>query len=311
MQIVHGLQSYPPDADPAVVALGAFDGIHLGHRAILGSAVARGKTRAARVIACTFDRHPMEVLQPARAPLPLTTLAERLELIAETGVDVTLVLAFTREFAAMEPEAFVKDVLVDRLHAREVVVGYNHTFGRGARGDAALLCAIGTPVGLVTHVMPPLLVDGVPVSSSEIRAALKDGDVARAARYLGRPYSIAGTITRGAGRGRTLGFPTANLEPERVLLLPTGVYACRADLEGAMHRAVVNVGVRPTFGEDTMAIEAHLLDMSADVYGRRLRLHFVARLRGERKFPTVDELRAQIARDVAEARRHLETADFT
>jgi len=305
MRIVQDLASYPSDAGPSVVALGAFDGIHLGHRAILGEAVARGKAQDAQVVACTFDRHPMEVLQPDRAPLPITTPTERLELIAETGVDVTLVLAFTPELAAMEPETFVRDVVVRRLHAQEVVVGFNHAFGRGARGNAALLRAIGEPIGLVTHVVPPLLVDGVAVSSSEIRAALKVGDVVQAARFLGRPYSIAGTVTRGAGRGRTLGFPTANLEPERPLLVPTGVYACRADVDGTLRPAVVNVGVRPTFGEAALAIEAYLMDFAGDLYGRRLALRFVSRLRGEQKFPSVDALREQIGQDVEAARRRL------
>src|SRR5262245_12706933 len=184
MQIVQGLESYPSDVGPSVVALGVFDGVHLGHRAILGTAVARGKARGARVVACTFDRHPMEVLQPARAPLPITTLPERLTLIGETGVDLALVLAFTSELATMEPEVFVKDIVIARLHAQEVVVGYNPTFGRGARGDAALLHAVGEPLGLVTHVVPPLLVDGIVVSSSEVRGALREGDVGRAARYL-------------------------------------------------------------------------------------------------------------------------------
>lgn len=309
MRIVQGLESYPPDAAPAVVALGAFDGIHLGHRAILGTAVTRGHARGIDTVACTFDRHPMDVLNPARAPAPLTTLDERLTLIAETGVDVTLVLAFTPELARVEPEAFVREIVVARLRAREVVVGYNHTFGRGARGDARLLCAVGGPLGLVTHEVPPFLVEGVVVSSSEIRAVLREGDVDRAARYLGRAYSIAGVVTRGAGRGRTLGFPTANLDPDRPLLLPTGVYACRAEIDGHAHPAVVNVGVRPTFGDNALTIEAYLMDVSADFYDRPLRLHFVARLRGERKFGGVDELRAQIARDVEAARQALAVAD--
>jgi riboflavin kinase/FMN adenylyltransferase len=256
----------------------------------------------------------MEVLNPARAPAPLTTLAERLNLIAETGVDLALVLAFTPELARMEPEMFVKDILVGRLHAQEVVVGYNHAFGRGARGDAALLSAVGEPIGLLTHIVPPLLVDGVPVSSSEIRTALREGDVGRAARYLGRPYWIAGTVTRGAGRGRTLGFPTANLDPERPLLVPTGVYACWAQVDGrgerssTTHRAVVNVGVRPTFGDNALAIEAYLMDIAADLYDRPLRLQFVARLRGEQKFASVEELTHQIGQDVEAARRALEEA---
>ena len=305
MRIVQGLESYPSDAAPAVVALGAFDGIHLAHRAILGAAVARGKAWGTQTVACTFDRHPMEVLHPDRAPLPITTLAERIDLIALTGVDQVVVLVFTPALAAVEPEAFVHDVVVGRLHAREVVVGFNHTLRRGARGDAAFLCSIGERVGFTTHVVPPFLVDGIPVSSSEIRTALKEGDVGRAARHLGRPYSIGGTVTGGAGRGRTLGFPTANLDPDRPLLVPTGVYACRAEVEGGLHPAVVNVGVRPTFGENDLAIEAYLIDFSGDLYGLRLRLSFVARLRGEQKFRSVNELGAQIGRDVEAARHHL------
>jgi riboflavin kinase/FMN adenylyltransferase len=308
MRTVQGLESYPPDAAPSVVALGAFDGIHVGHQAILGTAVERARAQAIPSVVCTFDRHPMETLNPSRAPAPLTTLDERLHLIGERGVDTTLVLAFTPELARVEPEAFVRDIVVGRLHAREVVVGYNHTFGRGARGDAALLGAMGAPLGLQTHVVPPFVVDGVVVSSSEIRAVLRAGDVVRAARYFGRPYSIAGVVTRGAGRGRTLGYPTANLDPDRPLLLPTGVYACRAEIGGGTHRAVVNVGVRPTFGDNALAVEAYLLDVSADLYDRPLRLHFVARLRGEQKFGGVDELRAQIARDVEAAVRALEAA---
>jgi len=305
MRIIQGLESYPPDAGPSVVALGAFDGIHLGHRAILATAVSRGQARGLRGVACTFDRHPMEVLQPERAPVPITTLEERLDLIARTGVDLTLVLPFTPALAAVEPEAFVKDVVVGRLFAREVVVGFNHTFGKGARGTAALLRDFGERIGLVTHVVPPLLVDAIPVSSSEIRTALKDGDVVRAARYLGRPYSIAGVVTRGAGRGRTLGFPTANLDPDRPLLVPTGVYACRAEVGARSEPAVVNVGVRPTFGNNDLAIEAYLLDFSGDLYGARLALHFVGRLRGEQKFQGVDELKRQIGRDVEAARTML------
>lgn len=305
MRTFQGLESYPSEASPSVVALGAFDGIHLGHRAILGTAVSRARARGAQAVACTFDRHPMEVLQPERAPVPITTLAERLDLIGETGVDVTLVLPFTPALAAIEAEAFIKDVVVGRLAAQEVVVGFNHTFGRGARGSAETLRSLGERIGFLTEVVPPFLVDGIPVSSSEIRAALKEGDVVRAARYLGRPYSIAGVVTRGAGRGRTLGFPTANVGPERPLLVPIGVYACRAERAARVEPAVVNVGVRPTFGVNDLAVEAYLLDFVGDLYGERLRLHFVARLRGEQKFQSVDELRAQIGRDVEAARQRL------
>jgi riboflavin kinase / FMN adenylyltransferase len=303
MRIVRGLESVPPDPRPSVVALGIFDGVHLGHRAILGTALGLARAAGLEAVACTFDPHPMEVLQPSRAPQSITTLDERLALIGETGVDAIVVLAFTRELAAVEPEAFVKDVLLERLRAREIVVGYNHRFGRGARGDARLLEDLAGRSGFQAHVVPPMTVDGAPVSSSEVRAALQRGDVTAAARALGRPYSIAGPVTSGAGRGRTLGFPTANVASDRPALVARGVYWGRLHVEGRPYSAVVNVGVRPTFGETTLAVEAHLLDFSGDLYGRQVRLDFLDRLREEMRFPSVDELKAQVARDIAAARR--------
>ena len=305
MQIVRGLPSVPPERRPSAVALGVFDGVHLGHRAILGAAVAHARASGAPALACTFDPNPLEVLQPDRAPLPITTLDERLELIAACGVDGTIVLTFTRELAAVEPEAFVKDVLVERLAARQVVVGFNHRFGRGARGDAALLRELGARMGFAVDVIAPLAVDGVPVSSTSIRTALGRGDVEAAARMLGRPYTLPGTVVAGAGRGRTLGFPTANVAPVRPVLVAPGVYACTFEVSGQPRRAVVNVGVRPTFGEATLAVEAYLLDFSGDLYGQTVRLTFVSRVREERRFPSVDALRAQIADDVETARRRL------
>jgi riboflavin kinase/FMN adenylyltransferase len=305
MRIIRDLASYPPDAPPAAVALGVFDGVHLAHRAILDRAVAQARAGSLQAIACTFDRNPMEILQPDRAPLPITTLDERLSLLGETGVDAALVLTFTREFAAVEPEAFVKDVLLQRLQAREVIVGFNHTFGRGARGNARLLQALGERLGFRAHVVPPLVLDGVPVSSTEIRAVLADGEVERAARYLGREYSVTGKVVQGAGRGRTLGFPTANVDAGRPPLVPAGVYACRAVVRSTEHKAVVNVGVRPTFDEHRLVVEAHLLDFSGALYGQTVTLRFVARLREERKFAGADALRQQIERDVEAARRRL------
>src|SRR2546421_1068211 len=207
MRIIRGLPSVPPERRPTAVALGVFDGVHLGHRAILGAAVAHAHGRGTPALACTFEPHPLEVLQPDRAPLPITTLDERLELIAACGVDEAVVLAFTRELAAMEPEAFVKDVLVDRLDARQVVVGFNHRFGRGARGDAALLRELGARGGFGVDVIEPLTVDGVPVSSTAIRAALGRGDLEPAARMLGRPYTLAGKVGAGSGRRRAPGVP--------------------------------------------------------------------------------------------------------
>jgi len=305
MRIVRGLPSVPPERRPSAVALGVFDGVHLGHRAILGAAVAHARATGAPALACTFEPNPLEVLQPDRAPLPITTLDERLELIAACGVDGTIVLTFTRELAAVEPEAFVKDVLVERLAARQVVVGFNHRFGRGARGDAALLRELGARMGFNVDIIAPLTVDGVPVSSTAIRTALGRGDIDAAARMLGRAYTLPGTVVAGAGRGRTLGFPTANVAPSRPVLVAPGVYACTFEMAGQRRGAVVNVGVRPTFGEATLAVEAYLLDFSGDLYGQTVRLTFVSRVREERRFPSVDALRAQIADDVEMARRRL------
>ena len=277
MRIVRGLPSAPPDRRPSAVALGVFDGVHLGHRAILGAAVAHARAIGSPAVACTFDR---------------------LELIAACGVAAAVVLAFTRELAAMEPEAFVKDVLVDRLDARQVVVGFNHRFGRGARGDAALLRELGARGGFGVDVIEPLTVDGVPVSSTAIRAALGRGDLEAAVRMLGRPYTLPGKVVAGAGRGRTLGFPTANIAPDRPVLVAPGVYACTVEVADQPRRAVVNVGVRPTFDEKTLAVEAHLLDFSGDLYGQTVRVMFRSRVREERRFSSVDALRAQIADDV-------------
>ena len=287
------------------MALGAFDGIHLAHQKILATARTRARALGLRALACTFDPHPLAVLQPERAPVPITELAENLARIAEQGLDTAVVIVFTREFSLLEAEAFVKDVLVGRLKAREVVVGFNHTFGRGARGNARLLAELGPQYGFVAHVIPPLVVDGVAVSSSGIRQALAAGDVARARKFLGHPYTVRGRVLRGKGRGRQLGFPTANLRPERELIVPAGVYAARAAWEGGRAGAVVNVGIRPTFGEGEYWVEAYLLDFAGDLYDSVLVLEFEERIRSEQKFPDVEALRAQVASDVATAARLL------
>jgi riboflavin kinase/FMN adenylyltransferase len=302
MQVIQGLDRYPADAPPSVVALGTFDGIHLGHRAVIGTAVERARALGVQAVTLTFDPLPAAVLRPGEAPPEILSLEERITRIATLGPDVTLVIRFTDEFSRVEADAFVRDVLAGRLRAREVVVGFNHTFGRGARGTPDLLREVAAPLSIRVHVVPPLSVDGIVVSSTSVRDALRAGDVRRAAGLLGRPYALGGRVVRGAMRGRVLGFPTANLTPAGPLLLASGVYAAHAEWDGESAPAVVNVGVRPTFGESTPTIEAHLLDVKVDLYGRPLTLAFVARIRDEMKFPSVDALRARIGEDVAAAR---------
>lgn len=305
MLLIRGLQRYPADAPPSVVAQGSFDGIHLGHQAVIGTAVARARALGVRAVVVTFDPHPAAVLRPAEAPGEILPLEERLERIAALGPDVTLVIPFTPELSRVEAEEFVRDVLARRLRAREVVVGFNHTFGRGARGTPALLEREAAPLGIRVHVIPPLTVDGVVVSASSVREALRRGDVERAAALLGRPYTVRGPVGQGAGRGRQLGIPTANLVLPVAPLLATGVYASRAEWSGGAAPAVVNVGVRPTFGESVLTVEAHLLQVSPDLYGRTLTVAFLHRIRDEMRFPSAEALRSRIQEDIRIARRLL------
>jgi riboflavin kinase / FMN adenylyltransferase len=302
MRIVRGLDRYPADAPPSAVAQGTFDGIHLGHQEVIRTAVERAGALGARAVAVTFDPNPVVVLRPAEAPPEILPLDERLERIGDLGPDVCLVIPFTLEFSRVEAEAFVRDVLLGLLHAREIVVGFNHTFGRGARGTPALLREVAAPAGTSVHVIQPLRVGDLVVSSSAVRDALRRGEVRLTQRLLGRPYTVRGPVARGDQRGRDLGFPTANLHAPPNWLLADGVYAGRADWAGQSAPAVVNVGTRPTFDGRTRLVEAHLLDAAPELYGQTLTVAFLDRIRGERRFPSVDALRAQIAADVVAAR---------
>ena len=302
MRILRGLASYPPDLRPCVAALGAFDGIHLAHARLITTVVERGRALGLPSIVCTFDPSPASVLRPERAPLPIATLDENLGRMEGLGADAALVIPFTLEFSRMEAEAFVAEILAGTLGAREIVVGFNHTFGHDARGTAALLTELGPRYGFAARVLPPLRLRGQGVSSSAIRELLRDGDAAHAAELLGHPYAITGPVLRGAGRGRTLGFPTANLRPDRPLVLAPGVYVARASWDGGAADAVVNVGYRPTFGEDQYWVEAYLLDFSGDLYDRTLQLEFLDHIRPEMKFSGVDGLTRQVMTDIATAR---------
>jgi riboflavin kinase/FMN adenylyltransferase len=308
MRIIHGLDRYPADAPPSVVAQGTFDGIHLGHQAVIRTAVTRARVLAVQAVVLTFDPHPVTVLRPGEAPAEILALGERLEHIARLGPDLALVIPFTSEFSQVEAETFVREVLVRLLRAREVVVGFNHTFGRGARGTPDLLRTLAGSLGIAVHVVPPLSVDGVVVSSSSVRDALRRGDVRRAAGLLGRPYAVHGLVERGAERGRSLGFPTANLAAPPSFALADGVYAGRAEWASGAAQAVVNVGVRPTFGGTGRLIEAHLLDTGPDLYGHELTVSFLARIREETRFSSVEALRVRIAEDIRLARRLLAEA---
>lgn len=301
---MHALE--PPESG-SVVTIGTFDGVHLGHRALIARAVSTARALNVPACAVTWDRHPLATLRPEAAPPLLTSPERRLELLEDTGLDAVAVLPFDSDFASWPPEKFVLDVLVKGLAARSVVVGDGWRFGRRAAGDVALLERLGRDLGFDAAGIDLRAADGEAVSSSRIRAAVAGGDVETAASLLGRPFDLDGEVIRGEARGKELGFPTANMAPDPSLVRPSrGVYACRARVEGSWFKAAVNVGVNPTFGEGApLRVEAYLLDFSGDLYGSVVRIEFLERLRDERRFDSVDALVQQMGRDVAATRRLL------
>jgi riboflavin kinase / FMN adenylyltransferase len=305
------LNSLAPQGWPLpVVTIGNFDGVHRGHQALVEVSRERALALGGTVVVLTFDPHPARVLSPDRAPSSLTTIAQKAEILGGLGVDRLAILPFTAELAGRTAADFASLVLRGALGARVVVVGEPFRFGRGREGDVTALEALGRALGFEVIAVAPVLVGQTPVSSSRIRSALEIGDVEGAEQLLGRAFFVDGEVIRGAARGRTLGFPTANVASENETLPATGVYVCWSQEEGTGARipAVANVGRRPTFGGGALGLEVHLLDWSGDLYGRRLRVGFTARLRAEQAFPSRDALVAQIESDVRAARRILEKA---
>jgi riboflavin kinase/FMN adenylyltransferase len=295
-----------------VVTIGNFDGIHLGHQAILQTVVSRARALSGEAVVYTFEPHPRKVLRPESAPALLTTLEQKLELIEAAGADAVVLEPFDLEFAKTPPDVFVRECLHQRLRPVEVYVGYDFHFGRDREGSMRLLTELGPRLGFAVTIIPEVEIDGGDVNSTRIREVLAEGNPELAARMLGRPYSVRGMVVRGDERGRTIGFPTANLAPENEVLPAAGVYTGTLRLldggdppEESRLRAVVNVGMRPTFQGRELRVEAHAIDWTGDLYSRRVELSFAARLRGERRFESVDALRAQIAADVDEGRRRL------
>ncbi len=311
MIVVEHPEDLPPDDRPAFLAIGVFDGVHLGHQRLLRALTSRAREAGARSLAMTFHPHPGAVLDPANAPALLTPLDERERLIAAQGVEALVVLPFTAELAHVPAEEFAAGWLAGRIRPASVFVGYNFTFGHRGRGTPDVLARLGAELGFSVEVIPPVRIDGRAVSSTDIRRAVREGRLAAAARALGRPYSLAGKVVPGDGRGRALGLPTANLAvPDGLCWPAAGVYAVQVDVgEGRLHPGVANIGWRPTFGgrpgEGREVLEVHLFDFSGNLYGRALRVAFVARLREERRFPSAAALRAQVAEDAAAARRLL------
>jgi riboflavin kinase / FMN adenylyltransferase len=300
MQIVRGLAALPLSDTARVVTVGFFDGVHLGHQAVFARTVEEARSRGVPSAAVTFDRHPREILTPGSEPRLLTTVERRAELIAETGIDTLVVLAFDRDFSLVPAEDFVAEVLVGGLHAVHAVVGANFTFGFKALGTVENLPELGALHGLTAEGVPLLEIDGRTVSSTSIREALADGDLAWPLRALGRRFVLDGEVVTGHGRGRGLGYPTANLRTWPRLLLPgQGIYAGVAEHRGRRYRAAIDVGTNPTFGSEPLHVESFLLDFASDdLPGEPLAIEFWSRLRDEIRYERVEELVAAIASDV-------------
>jgi riboflavin kinase/FMN adenylyltransferase len=312
MDIVRGLEALPLAEGRSVVTVGFFDGGHLGHRDVIRRTVEAAQEREARSVAVTFDRHPREILTPGEEPRLLTTVERKASLIEGCGVDTLVVLEFTREFSEISAENFVRDVLVGGLHAVHARVGANFTFGHRAAGTVATLRGVGEPLGMTADEVELFTVEDRIVSSSSIREALAGGDLTWPRTGLGRRYVVDGEVVSGAGRGKGLGYPTANLRTWPRLLLPgQGIYAGVAELEdGARFVAAIDVGTNPTFGSEPLHVEAFLLDFPDDeLRGDTLTVEFWQRLRDEVKFDSVEELVAAIADDVERTRAVVRTED--
>ncbi len=293
----------PPRWQHPILALGNFDGLHRGHIKIIERVRRVATERAATALVMTFDPHPPRVVRPDKAPPLLMTKAQRLEGIERAGLDGVAVVRFTPELSRWDPETFVRTVLVEWLHASEVWVGANFLFGHDRAGNFSMLRSLGARYGFRTEKIDPVRYKDFVVSSTRIRRLISEGRVDEAAALLGHPYSVDGVVVAGDKRGRQIGFPTANLATENELIPPNGVYATTVQLGSVIHPAITNVGVRPTFGDaDRPVIETHVLGIERDLYGAAMRLGFVQRLRDERAFDGVEQLRAQIEADRQRAR---------
>ncbi|PYO90210.1 MAG: bifunctional riboflavin kinase/FAD synthetase [Gemmatimonadetes bacterium] len=293
----------------AVLTLGTFDGMHRGHQAVLAEVMRRARAGRLTSVLVTFDPHPLEVVNPAAAPKLLTLPAEKEDLVSAQGIERFVLMPFTPVVAQLDAEAFVRR-LCDEYAMRELVMGYDHGFGRGRAGDVELVQRLARTQDFAVAVVDAVRDNGQPISSTVIRTAIAHGDLDSAARWLGRPYSIQGHVGRGAGRGRTIGIPTINLEPPdaRKLLPPDGVYAVRVTLgagSGEQYGGMMNQGPRPTFGEQTRTLEIHLFDFDGEVYGEPVNVEWVRRLRAVQAFPSRDALVAQLERDRQAARATL------
>lgn len=285
----------------SVVTVGTFDGVHEGHRALVETVVKKAKARNARSVVITFDPHPREILNPGSAGIKmLTTLSERKEILASMGINDMVVIPFNRDFSLLTSEEFIKDIVFDKIGVSEFIIGYDHHFGRDRTGTIETVERLGKVMGFGAYVVSKKEMGEVTISSTTIRKTLQDeGNVEQAALLLGRPYLLNGLVIHGEGRGRKVGFRTANLKPEQPnkVIPKDGVYAVKARLLNKWYGGMMNIGTRPTFNDEGRAVEVHLFNFDNDIYGNTVQIHFIKRIRDEMQFAGIDELRNQLTKD--------------
>ncbi|HNQ02101.1 MAG TPA: bifunctional riboflavin kinase/FAD synthetase [Syntrophales bacterium] len=307
MDVIRGLDKIPSKYECSVVTIGNFDGIHLAHQGLLRKVVTEAADRKCRGVVLTFEPHPQKVLHPERRPFYLlTTLEEKLKLIEGLGIDAVILIEFTPEFSKTSAEQFVRGILWDRLHLEKLIIGHDTAFGNRKTGNETFLRSMGEKLGFDVEAIEGVQVEGILVSSTSIRHALQEGDVRRAMQLLGRPYNLRGPVVKGYRRGSEIGVPTANIASEKELIPARGVYAVTAEMEGRRHPGVLNIGYSPTFGDNRLTVEVHLLDFPREeLYGKPIEVFFIDRIRDEVKFENPQQLVRQIERDIERARELL------
>ena len=309
MQVILNLNEITKPLTNPVLTIGNFDGVHKGHLALFDKVKERAKAIAGQSVVMTFEPHPLKIMRPANGPQLITHTGQKLELIEKAGIDVIVCVSFDREFAAIPARDFVNSILVKKIGIKEIVVGYDYTFGHNREGDINLLREIGNDFGFVVHLVGPIEIDHTLVSSTSIRRLVQEGRLEEARVLLGRDFEVQGTVVKGRNRGgRLLGFPTANLNPHGELLPKTGVYAVKLLIDDVFYNGVTNVGYNPTFGDTGLTVETHVLDYSGELMGKTIKVHFIKRLRDEKTFKTLEELSSQIAHDIARAEEVLREA---
>ncbi len=305
MILITDLKNIKKKFDKSILTLGNFDGLHLGHQELVRMIIQRAREVGAVSMVVTFRPHPLKILAPDKCPPLISIYEEKIRLFERLGVDVLVKIPFTLEFSTMSPEDFVRDILCNTLGAKEIFVGYNYRFGRGREGDTQKLRTLGEKYGFTVREIEQLAVDGEVISSTKIRILLKQGDVEHAAKLLGRNYAITGIVVRGDGRGKGLGFPTANIASKHSIIPADGVYAVRLVVRERVYDGIANIGMRPTFNKKALAIEVHVFNFSEDIYGEDISLCFIRKIREEKKFKGSEALVNQIRSDIEVAKEIL------